>query len=308
MYLKSIIGLIFIGLLLLGQVIGADKADTKSVRDDKEAQGSPSEQYYLTHKSEMMEAFGTISLGAFIYLGKSHDNTTAKEICDDSAVLYESLITELPDLGGDENLNIKSFGFAPMVLAFYRPMKARGMSTEEIGNMLYNLFEMSMRYTIRDDLNNSVFIFTQPYQEELKAYDNWTHMRIFKDNWVMTYVPGDRNDFDFGIDYSECAIVNYLRSHDAGDIAPYVCLYDFLKSNATGTGLYRTKTIAQGDNVCNFRYKKGRKVTQSLNTEVSKFNNQSSNSIQKSKVCSNPGSCQGCLSSCLLGQVLASQC
>ncbi len=45
-------------------------------------------------------------------------------------------------------------------------------------------------------------------------------------------------------------------------------LNDFLKSAAIGSGLRRAKTLAQGDDICDFRYKKGRPVVQNWDAEI----------------------------------------
>lgn len=46
---------------------------------------------------------------------------------------------------------------------------------------------------------------------------------------------------------------------------------DFPRSKAYGTGLRRTKTLAAGDGVCNFRYKKGRPVVNDWSTEIGRL-------------------------------------
>ena len=43
---------------------------------------------------------------------------------------------------------------------------------------------------------------------------------------------------------------------------------DFDRSRTYGTGLQRTKTIARGDGICNFRFKKDRPVVQNWSTEL----------------------------------------
>ena len=54
---------------------------------------------------------------------------------------------------------------------------------------------------------------------------------------VRIFVEGDGDDFDWGMDYTECGIVKFLRAQGAGDLAPYFCLADFPMSDAFGLGL-----------------------------------------------------------------------
>ncbi len=60
----------------------------------------------------------------------------------------------------------------------------------------------------------------------------------------------------------------YCRSQGTPEIAPYICPTDFDRSRTYGTGLQRTKTIARGDGICNFRFKKDRPVVQNWSTEL----------------------------------------
>ena len=68
---------------------------------------------------------------------------------------------------------------------------------------------------------------------------------------------GDGREFDYGIDYTECANCKVLRAENAFELAPYVCATDKPISELLGWGLTRPKTIAEGSQTCSFRFKKG---------------------------------------------------
>ena len=85
------------------------------------------------------------------------------------------------------------------------------------------------------------------------------------------FLPGDGKTFDAGYDYTECGAVKYFKAQGVAEVAPYFCLNDFLASRAQGTGLVRKGTLAQGDPLCDFRYKRDRPVTQDWDTEVPRF-------------------------------------
>lgn len=74
--------------------------------------------------------------------------------------------------------------------------------------------------------------------------------------WAASYVAGD-GAFDFGVDYTRCAIRELAVSAGAADFAPYICLADIAGSEEFGWGLVRTETIAQGGSRCDFRFKRG---------------------------------------------------
>jgi len=77
---------------------------------------------------------------------------------------------------------------------------------------------------------------------------------------VCTFVEGDGETFDYGLDVTECGICKFYHAQGADELAPYMCLSDYVVSRAFGRGLVRYKTIAEGAEVCDFRYKQGRET------------------------------------------------
>jgi hypothetical protein len=228
--------------------------------------------YYLAHREELLQAFHETNNGARQYLAASDGEKLAHAVTREAASRFSSLLPRLPDVGGEQNIDIPYLPIAAWYLAYYRPMQAHGKTAADVGRMIYDLYETDLSgYPKAQALAEGARWFTRPALEKMQRWAAWTQKRQYPANWVATFIPGDGRDFDFGYDYRQCAIVKYLQSQRASELAPYVCLNDFLKSQAFGTGLRRSKTLAQGDALCNFRYKKGRPVTQDWDTEVPKF-------------------------------------
>ena len=72
----------------------------------------------------------------------------------------------------------------------------------------------------------------------------------------MEYIDGQGDDFDFGCNYTECAVLKFFQQMEAERFMPYVCIMDFTMSRALRTGLYRSKSLYFGADCCDFRYKK----------------------------------------------------
>lgn len=75
--------------------------------------------------------------------------------------------------------------------------------------------------------------------------------------WVVEYLPAEPGQYDYGVTYRRCAIAQLAHDVGAQDFAPYICQSDIIGSDAFGWGLARTKTIAQGDSHCDFRFRRG---------------------------------------------------
>lgn len=84
--------------------------------------------------------------------------------------------------------------------------------------------------------------------------------RKYAGGYVLAYVEGDGQDFDYGIDYIECASCKFLNDQGATELGPYVCAVDRVASEMLGWGLRRTMTLAEGGERCDFRFKKGGKT------------------------------------------------
>jgi hypothetical protein len=151
-------------------------------------------------------------------------------------------------------------------------MKAAGLTAEDVGRLVYGLNRRALEMMPRDlAKKEGDDLFGPEMQAALADWAAWTQKRDYPANWVATFLPGDGQSFDFGYDYSECGVVKFFHSQGVPELAPYLCLNDFLKSAAIGSGLRRTKTLAQGDEVCDFRYKKGRPVTQNWASEIDRI-------------------------------------
>lgn len=230
------------------------------------------DNYYLAHREELLKAFRETNAGAREYLTAKYGEALARAVCREAAGRFEALLPHFPDVGGARNRIIQNIPIAGWYAAFYGPMRAWGKGAEEVGRLIYDLNAQALAAIPKDQARaQGASQFTPEYVEKLREFCAWTQKREYPGNWVATFVPGDGKEFDYGYDYRECAIVKYLRGQGALDVAPYVCLNDFIQSRTLGTGLSRTQTLAQGDPICNFRYKQGRPVSQDWSTEVPRF-------------------------------------
>ena len=74
-----------------------------------------------------------------------------------------------------------------------------------------------------------------------------------ENNWVVDVLP-KCSEFDYGLDYHECGICKICRDENCFELAKYLCRLDFVIADMMGVKLIRTKTLAEGYEVCDFRY------------------------------------------------------
>lgn len=171
---------------------------------------------------------------------------------------YEALLPEVPDIGGENNLNAENLLVSAYCLAKYRVLKARGQTTEEVGKIIYESYEAVA------DLPGWLggimgrLRYGRKYQEYLREQAIQSQKRQYPGDWVFTFVEGDGEAFDYGLDFTECGICKLYHAQGADELTPYMCLSDYVICKAFDRGFVRHKTLAEGADVCDFRYKAGR--------------------------------------------------
>ena len=69
-----------------------------------------------------------------------------------------------------------------------------------------------------------------------------SHLRRYENDWVVDIIEGTpQDDFELGYDYHTCGICN-------------LCRMDYVLADMMQMKLTRTKTIAEGADLCDFRY------------------------------------------------------
>ncbi|MBP1747935.1 MAG: hypothetical protein H6Q52_474 [Deltaproteobacteria bacterium] len=230
------------------------------------------DNYYVMRKSQLVKDFKEVVEGASQFLIPELGAERTKKISRDALANFEELLPGLPDVGGDRNLITYLIPVAAWYVALYGSMRQCGKTAEDTGKILYDLDELQFQTTPGPQKKMmSERLFSSKYIEKFKEWASWTNKREYPANWAADFVEGRGDDFDYGCDYTECAMVKYVTAQKVPELSPYICLADFPGSKAYDSGLVRTKTIAMGDGVCNFRYKKGRPVIQDWSTEIGKI-------------------------------------
>ena len=171
---------------------------------------------------------------------------------------YGALAPEMPYIGGEENMFTEWLTYGVYYLAVYRVLKAERHSVEEAGKVIFDTFQDMADYPKWLLRLVGSLKYNKQYLGQLKEATAKTQERRYTGDWVARFIEGDGEGFDYGIDITECGICKLYRAQGADELTPYLCLSDYVVSNAFDRGLVRYKTLAEGAEVCDFRYKKGR--------------------------------------------------
>ena len=193
-------------------------------------------------------------------LGARFGPSRSKTLAQDIQREYKALTLEAPYIGGEDNMFTEWLNYGVYYLAVYHVLKSLGQTVEQVGRIVYATYETMADYPawmlrLVGDLK-----YGQGYVERLRAATTVSQERRYPGDWTCTFIEGDGETFDYGLDVTECGICKFYHTQGADELAPYMCLSDYVVSHALDRGLVRYKTVAEGAEVCDFRYKQGRET------------------------------------------------
>jgi len=211
-------------------------------------------EYYLSRRTEIMERyydFHSRNWRSFLVRSYGHEFTEAVQ--KETRQQFEEFIPTIPYIGGDENTFTHQILRSISALIIYKVMKARGKTAQEVGKIVYDAVEESVRHLPRLPGRE----LTPGFRDQEIARAKESQERRYPDDWVFEFVEGDGVEFDYGYDYTECGAQKLYHAHNADEFLPYYCYLDFATEWTPGWGLTRAETLAEGYSRCNFRTKKG---------------------------------------------------
>jgi hypothetical protein len=203
------------------------------------------------------DEFESTKAGVAQVLIKRYGETQGKALWQKVQTELGQTLAQLPDIGSSaENKWADNMPSAALALAVYRVLVPAHATLEDVGRMLYETVQNGLSgvpsLIMRATYNEPAIM------EKLKLLATRSQRRQYPEDWVLTYVEGDGQDFTYGVDVTECAILKYLQKQGAPELTRYLYLTDYLTSEAMGRGLVRHKTLAEGCATCDFRFKQGR--------------------------------------------------
>jgi len=189
--------------------------------------------YYLQRKDKYWKKLGRLFKSSKKILPRYLDRHLIGNIHSETKGEFEELLTKLPYLGGDENMLTFLFVSSAAALAYFRVLEKYGFDVKAIGKLINEVYVdvfSSLPGSIRWYLRWSEF--STRNQNKLKAFAEESQLRVYPGNWVMEYVEGDGESFDFGCNYTECAVLKFFQKMDGEKYIPYVCVMDFTMSRA----------------------------------------------------------------------------
>jgi len=168
--------------------------------------------------------------------------------------LFSTFIPQIPFIGHNSPFlvflipGIRHF-------ALYRALQNRGETVKRVGQLIYKISEAEfLAIPILARRIAAALWFSRWFRKRLQRRAIESQSRQYPNGYVLAFVPGDKKTYDYGVDYTECAVCTFLEEQRAIELAPYICAVDKIASETMGWGLTRTMTLADGQPKCDFRF------------------------------------------------------
>jgi hypothetical protein len=221
-------------------------------------------EYYALRVGQMLETFEHNVSGFRPVLGQRF-GSEAPRIVGNAREAFRRLLEELPFIGGSDNPLTSALVSCTEILALFRALQLRGISAREFGRLAVDTTAAGVESAPSSSESQQQSFARFCADRRRGALDS--QLRRYPGDWVYTTRDGDGGTFDFAVDYTECGIVKWFRQQGADALTPFMCQMDYAISRSMDSGLVRTMTLAAGDPVCDFSFKRGRPVTQTSRRE-----------------------------------------
>lgn len=162
---------------------------------------------------------------------------------------YRAMIQRTPDIGGEENMNYDAMIVGAALFSVYKA--SEGAVTEDVfDKMVDNLLHWNLllkAYDKNDEFSKEILM--KRKEDALRSQKD-----KYKADWKYTFEVINKDEHTFT--YSRCGICELAKRENCFNLVKYICKMDFVTYGCMGAELTRTKTIADGDSICDFHLKR----------------------------------------------------
>lgn len=213
-------------------------------------------KYYIRRKDQLLQAFREQAQQWHTVLSRCYGEQFTQEVLDTAFDRFQALIPQLPYIGGDENYLTSSLIGSAECLAFFHAMDVCGKNASEAGKVMFDaILEAPLIPAPESPLLDRDVLMQRRKERALRS-----QRRQYEDDWIYEFVEGDGVTFDYGYDFTQCVTQIFYVQQNAEIYLPFYCYLDFPKCEKAGLCLSRTMTLAEGDVLCNFRFKEDGKA------------------------------------------------
>ncbi len=222
------------------------------------------EDFYVRKKSKFMRSFDERLTVVSEELRKKFDDKKSEVLVSQMKAEFEKILPDIPYIGGQKNPLTLVLVKCVSDLAIFRTLEKIGFSFREIGEFHYNYViaahKLRKEALEKASKDPSQYPFDPVYMDSQKKLTDETKKKLYPDDWVMDFVEGDGENFEWGWNISECGVLKAYKKLGDEKYIPFLCLADYYEAEGLGFGFSRDQTLGFGAPLCTHRFVKNYKT------------------------------------------------
>ncbi len=217
------------------------------------------DNYYVQKKDHWLRFYRDIMENKRVERSVLQKHLTPERIVELKSSIqqrFEELLPQIPDFGRRE---INQFSIdmvkTALSLAFYRALQEEGFQLRTIGQIIFEIGEAyyASLNPIMKFIMRRIYLSSSTRKKIKKQIEN-RRLPVDPQDSHCAFVEGDQENLLFGIDYTNCAGLHFLKNQNALELAPYLCLCDYPMYRGIKIGFNRSQNLAIGGTACMFRF------------------------------------------------------
>ena len=183
-------------------------------------------------------------------LKTKYGNKDVKTIVGNAKTEYRKLLNKADDIGSKNPMASNLY----MCLLFFSFMQGSNgkISTEDLKDI--------MRITLSDPILLKLMgnkDFNDPkelnkFKEHIHKNSDWAelHRKEYPETWKFNFDDSHQDGFYYY--FTKCPIAKFFKDNNFEELTPLFCELDHLTIKTRKAKLFRDKTLAKGDDICDF--------------------------------------------------------
>ena len=245
-----------------------NKADTPSEQTPSQPQTRLPDQrstnhpvfphpYYMLRRKKYLRTYDRFASRLRAQLAQLGDAAFVDEVVAETRTGFNTIIPQLPYIGGRRNAFTIIIVVNGAIIALYRAMRHHGKSAVDTIRVLQgafdSLFGLLPRFVWR---GIGRLAFTRPFLSLLRKQAQLSQNRRYPHNFVYEILPGN-DDYDFVMEFSECAVNKLYDAQAVPELKAFCNFADVTYARYMRLGMDVSDTIGLGCATCSFKVKRG---------------------------------------------------
>ena len=162
---------------------------------------------------------------------------------------YLNILSRTPKMGGNRNLYIGNMYLGAYLTGLFKNITEK-ITLEQYNEMIQTGLKKSVLLKLK---MKSINYLSKKYRRNLYKRSAWAKANEAKYPWNWQIrIPEDKKDSGIYFEFTQCGLCKLCINENVPDLIHLMCDTDYVSLHFGGYRLIRTKTLAHGNDCCDF--------------------------------------------------------